>query len=399
MIPSSAISSASEPASPGRPRVLLVGGPDVDARIDLMRSLEHDFEVSALGTDPLLASTFAASGFRYRHYRMSRGVNPIMDASGLWQLVRIFRMEAPDIVHTFDTKPGVWGRLAARIARVPVVIGTLPGLGSLYATPGRRGKLVRLAYQPLQTLACRLADRTIFQNGDDAREFQKRRVVARRKTVVIGGSGVRTDVLRPQTDPATAEYRSELGLPEHGLIVLTVTRVLRSKGVLELARAAREVRLQDPSIRFVLAGPADDQSMDALTAGELDELRDALTWIGPRRDVQRLLALADVFVFPSFYREGIPRALLEAASMALPLIAADVAGSREVVEHGVNGLLIAPRDAHAIAEAVLRLAREPDLRARFGMQARTRAIAEFDLAAIAARTASLYHELLPQGSA
>jgi glycosyltransferase involved in cell wall biosynthesis len=375
--------------------VWLVGGPDVDARIDLMRSLSSDFEVCAAGTDPRLSASFAESKLRFRHYRMSRGVNPVLDAYGSWQLLRIFRAERPDVVHTFDTKPGVWGRLAARIAGVPVVIGTLPGLGSLYTPTGWKGTVVRFVYQPLQALASRAADRTVFQNTDDAHEFERRRVVPRGKAMVIPGSGVRTELFCPAVGAAEAAYRAELGLREGGLVVLMVSRVLRSKGVLELARAAHAVRREDSAIQFLLAGPSDAESLDALTAAELQELRNAITWIGPRRDVKRLLALADVFVFPSFYREGVPRVLLEAASMALPLVAADVAGSRDVVEHGVNGFLVPPRDSPAIAEAVLRLAREPELRARLGAQSRRRAVAYFDLAVIAERTTSLYRELLP----
>jgi glycosyltransferase involved in cell wall biosynthesis len=375
--------------------VWLVGGPDVDARIDLMHSLSSDFEVCAAGTDPGLAASFAESKLRFRHYRMSRRVNPVLDAYGSWQLLRIFRAERPDVVHTFDTKPGVWGRLAARLAGVPVVIGTLPGLGSLYTPTGWKGALVRSVYQPLQALASRAADRTVFQNTDDAREFERRRVVPREKATVIPGSGVRTELFCPPAAAAEVAYRAELGLREHGLVVLMVSRVLRSKGVLELARAAREVRREDSAIQFLLVGPEDAESLDALTAEELEELRNAITWIGPRRDVKRLLALADMFVFPSFYREGVPRVLLEAASMALPLVAADVAGSREVVEHGVNGFLVPPRDSPAIAEAVLRLAREPELRALLGAQSRRRAVAYFDLAVIAERTTSMYRELLP----
>jgi glycosyltransferase involved in cell wall biosynthesis len=377
------------------PRVWLVGGSDVDARIDLMQALRDEFEIGAVGSDPRLVARFEAADLRYRSYRMSRGVSPMDDLWGLWQLVRLFRASRPEIVHTFDTKPCVWGRLAARLAGVPVIIGTLPGLGSLYSTGGWKSRLVRLPYQALQTAACRLSDRTTFQNQDDAREFVRRRVVSRRRTTVIRGSGVRTDLLVPGPAGDDAAYRRELGLPDEGLVFLTVTRVLRSKGVLELAHAARTVRDVDPSIQFVLAGPADQESMESLTAAELEELEDSVRWIGARSDVKRLLELADAFVFPSFYREGIPRALLEAASMAMPLIAADVAGSREVVSDGVNGFLLRPRDAGAIAEAVLRLAREPDLRARFGAESRRRALAEFDLAVIARDTAALYRALLP----
>src|SRR5262245_8706363 len=143
---------------------------------------------------------------------MTRGVTPLRDVYSVWQLVRIFRSERPSVVHTFDSKPGIWGRLAARVARVPVVIGTLPGLGSLYATPSWRGRLVRLIYQPLQTLACRWADMTTFQNEDDAREFERRRVVRAGQAFVIPGSGVSTDVFVPADQETIRTLRTELGL-------------------------------------------------------------------------------------------------------------------------------------------------------------------------------------------
>ena len=173
-----------------------------------------------------------------------------------------------------------------------------------------------------------------------------------------------------------------------------VSRIVRSKGVLDFAAAGRIVREADPGITFLLVGPADTDSLDALTPGELEGLEASVTWIGPRRDVKELLALSDVFVFPSFYREGIPRVLLEAASMGLPLVAASGPGSNDVVEDGVSGVLVPPKDPAAIADSVLRLANDPALRARLGAEARERAIAQFDLSVVAERTRSLYEALL-----
>ena len=378
-----------------RPIVCLVGGPDIDARLDLMRLLSRDFDVCAVGTDAHLTALFANAGFRYRHYRMSRLVNPALDAYAVWRLVRIFRAERPAIVHTFDTKPGVWGRLAARLAGVPIVVGTLPGLGSLYANPNWKGKLVRLVYQPLQALACRWADLTVFQNADDARELKQRGVVPPSRAAIIPGSGVRTDVFAPtRRHGAERGLRAELGLPVSGIVVAMIARILRSKGVLEFAAASRAVRRIDSGITFLLVGPADTDSLDALTAEELNELRGEVTWVGPRSDVKDILALADIFVFPSFYREGVPRVLIEAASMALPLIAADGPGSRDVVEDEVNGLLVPAKDPGAIADAVLRLARAPELRVRFGERSRERAVSRFDLSVVAERTSTLYQALL-----
>jgi glycosyltransferase involved in cell wall biosynthesis len=378
-----------------RPAVCMVGGPDVDARLDLMRALSSHFDVSAVGTDARLAASFAEAGFRYRHYPMSRRANPALDAYGVWRLFRIFRTERPTIVHTFDTKPGVWGRFAARLARVPFVVGTLPGLGTLYTNPNWKGKLARLVYQPLQALACHWADLTLFQNADDAREFERRGVVPRGRAAIIPGSGVRTDVLaRVSSDRTAPVRRAELGLPRSGIVVAMISRIVRAKGVLEFAAAARAVHRTEPHVHFLLVGPADTESLDALTAAELQELRDDVIWAGPRNDVKEILALTDIFVFPSFYREGIPRVLLEAASMALPLVATDGPGSRDVVEDGVNGFLVPPKDAAAIADAVVRLARAPELRARFGARSRERAVTRFDLSVVAEQTRSVYQHLL-----
>jgi glycosyltransferase involved in cell wall biosynthesis len=359
-----------------------------------MRHLLSGFDVWAVGTDLSLSESFARQGMRYRDYRMSRGVNPLADAAAVRELTRIFRAERPDIVHTFDTKPCVWGRIAAKAARVPVVIGTLPGLGSLYAGPARRTRILRLAYQPLQTIACRISDLTIFQNDDDASEFVRRRVVAPRRVAIVPGSGVDTGEFVPPSRPPDAGARLALGLPTDGLLVVMVSRLLRAKGVLEYAAAARMARELDPTVQFVLVGPADAESVDPLTAHELEEVAAAVSWVGPRSDVNEILRLADVFVFPSFYREGVPRVLLEAASTGLPLVAADVPGSRDVVADGVNGYLVPPRDARAIGEAVLRLAASPGLRSSFGERSRELAVSQFGLAVVAARTGSLYRSLL-----
>ncbi len=241
-----------------RPKICLVGGEDVDARLDITAALSASFEICALGSEPGLAARFARAGVRYRAYAMSRRASPRRDLGTLWQLVRLLREERPDLVHTFDSKPSVWGRIAARLAGVPHVVGTLPGLGSLYTAGwgGWRAWLIRQVYQPLQTLACHLSDLTIFQNEDDAHEFTKRRVVPRDRTAVIPGSGVRTDVFEPRSPVAAgrerAELRAELGIRDDAVVVTMVGRVMRSKGVLDFAAAAR--RLGRVRAAVVLSG-------------------------------------------------------------------------------------------------------------------------------------------------
>ena len=179
------------------PKVLLVGGPDVDARLELMHCLKNTFSVSALGSEPNLYDRFLAEGFGYNSYHLSRSTNPISELLTVNQLWSLFQRLKPQIVHTFDTKPGVWGCLSARLAGVPIIIGTVTGLGSLYTNDRLTTRLVRMVYQILQKLACHLSDLTIFQNQDDARQFIATGVVSKQNAIVIPGSGIATDLFAP----------------------------------------------------------------------------------------------------------------------------------------------------------------------------------------------------------
>lgn len=376
-------------------RVVLVGGPDIDARLELMHCLRDSFNISALGSSPELRTKFSTEGFDYSAYRLGRKANPLSDLITVGQLLFILRRLEPDIVHTFDTKPGVWVRLAARLAGVPVIIGTLPGLGSLYASNGLKTRVIRFVYERLQTFACHVSDLTIFQNQDDAHQFVASGVVSEEKTAVILGSGVATGVYAPAevSKSERDQLRRELGIQPNAIVVAMVGRVIRSKGVLEYMAAAHEVRARHPNVRFLLVGADDHESLDRLSSEELAQLRQALTWPGPRRDIPVLLASSDIFVFPSAYREGVPRVLLEAASMGLPIVTTDSPGCREVVENGLNGFLVPVRDPSALREAIFRLVEQPELRQRFGRLSRQRAIAQFDISIVAEQTRSLYREL------
>ena len=383
------------------PRVLLIGGEDVDARIELMQSLADEFMLAAAGTSRALAERFAAKGFQYFYYPLGRGSDPFRDAYALRGLWRVLHHYRPHIVHTFDTKPCVYGRLLARLARVPTIVGTVPGLGSLYVNNGRgeeglKRRLLRGIYERLQRLASWSADLTVFQNRDSAQDFVRRSIVPLAKATIISGSGVRTELFDPAriSDAERKQARKELGVAEDALLVTMISRLIRSKGVEEFVTSAKEVRACAPRTHFLLVGPADDKSIDRFSPEEIAQLRQAVNWPGARRDIPRVLAVTDVFVLPSFYPEGIPRVLLEAASMALPIVTTRSPGCVDVVEDGVNGLLVPVRDGAAVSAALLRLVRDPDLRARFGQESRRRAIALFDLSRVAGRTREIYRALL-----
>ena len=377
------------------PRVLLTGGPDIDARFELMHHLSDSFDISALGSSPELRPSFLAEGFDYTTYRLNRKFNPLFDLLTLGQLVLILRKLDPQIVHTFDSKPGVWARLAARLAGIPIIIGTLPGLGSLYTNDRLKTRIIRSAYEKLQVIASRVSDVTVFQNSEDARHFVGSGIIPRHKTAIILGSGVSTAEYSPSSVSESERDKaiSELGVRPDAIVVCMIGRLLRSKGVLDFAAAARWVRNRYSNTQFILVGPDDRESVDRLKPKELSQLRQQLGWRGPRQDIPAVLALSDIFVFPTAYREGIPRVLLEAASMGLPIVTTNSPGCREVVQDGVNGLLVRAHDADALGQAIIHLIEQPELRRRFGRQSRQQAVERFDISVVAEETRSLYQEL------
>jgi glycosyltransferase involved in cell wall biosynthesis len=213
---------------------------------------------------------------------------------------------------------------------------------------------------------------------------------------VINGSGVCTNLFDPETisHDERERLRKELNVPVDTLLVTMISRLIRSKGVMEFGAAARTLRRSQVPATFLLVGPIDVESTDRVTEAELSQLEDCVTWAGARDDIPIVLGISDIFVLPSFYREGIPRVLLEAASMALPIVTTDSPGCREVVEHGVNGLTVAGRDPDALSQAILHLMLEPEIRRRFGEKSREHVAARYDLARIADKTRSVYQELL-----
>jgi glycosyltransferase involved in cell wall biosynthesis len=378
------------------PKVLLVGGPDIDARLELMHSLSDRFEMSAVGSLPSLEDKFTKEGFSYYSYNLNRGVNPLADLNTFFQLITLFRRLKPQIIHAFDSKPCVWGRLAARFANIPVIIGTLPGLGSLYANENAKNRSIRFVYQELQRLTCRVSSLTIFQNEDDSRQFINTKIVPFQKSKVILGSGINTKYfcLSQLSENTKNKLKTEFNIEPDEIVVVMISRILPSKGVLEFIQSAREIQRINPKVHFLLIGGKDNESIDQLTEEEMIQLNQAVDWRGPRRDIAEILAISNIFVLPTIYREGIPRVLLEAAAMELPIITTNSPGCREVVENGVNGFLIPTHNAEALSNAILRLVKSPELCRSFGSISRQKMVQKFDINIISSQIGEVYEEYL-----
>ncbi len=327
-----------------------------------------------------------AAGCTVVPFDISRsGIAPWTEWRCWRRLVALYRKRQPDLVHHVALKPVLYGSFAARAAGVPSVVNALAGLGFLASSPSLKARLLR----PVVGRALRGAlrgehSRLIVQNPDDRAVLLSTGTVQAAQVLLMGGVGVALDEFAPGPEPP--------GPP----IVLLPARMLWSKGIGSFVDAARTLRHQGVQARFVLAGRADPENPAAVPVAQLQAWATAgvIEWWGHREDVADVLRQSAVVCLPSTYGEGVPRGLLEAAATGRPIITTDTPGCRDVVHHGVNGLLVPPGDAAAFTAAVERLLRNPELRARFGAAGRARAVAEFSEERPIRQTLQLYRELL-----
>jgi glycosyltransferase involved in cell wall biosynthesis/ribosomal protein S18 acetylase RimI-like enzyme len=356
----------------------------------LRRLAAEGHEVTGISAPGPHTAALEAAGIRFLPWRnATRAWNPLADARALAELVALLRRERFDLVHTHNPKPGVLGRIAARLAGVPLVVNTVHGL---YATPEDRLRK-RAAVLGLEWLAGRCSDLELYQSEEDLRWARRLRLARKGRSHLLG-NGTDTGHFDPARVPPerVAALRRKLGLPADALVVGAVGRLVVEKGYRELFAAARAVRRADPRVRFLAVGAPDLEKADAITEAELDRAAGDVLVTGWRDDVRDLLAVMDVFVLAS-WREGMPRSAIEAAAMGKALVLTDIRGCREVARHGREALLVPPRDPDALARAVARLAADPGLRERLGTAARRRTLERFSEAQVAERVVGHYRRL------
>jgi glycosyltransferase involved in cell wall biosynthesis len=311
-------------------------------------------------------------------------LNPFHDLAVFVRVLRLYAAERPDIVHQVTAKPILYGTLAARLCGVPAIVNTMTGLGFVFISNGLKARVLR----PLLKAALRLAlaaggSRTVFQNEDDLKLFVGGGLIDEGQAVLIRGSGV--DVRR------FAPLPEREGIP----LVVLPARMLWDKGVKEFVEAARLLKAQGVRARLALVGEGDAHNPAAVPEETLRSWKaeGAVEWWGAREDMGEVYAQAHIVCLPS-YREGLPKALLEAGACARPCVANDVPGCREVVRDGETGLLVAPRDAPALARALKQLIEDGEQRRRLGQAGRRRVEAEFSQERVGAAMAALYRGLL-----
>jgi len=337
----------------------------------------HGFEVTVLSSPgPLLDRLAAAEGVGRVGVPISREISPLSDLLSLARLVRALRALRPDVVDVHTLKAGLLGIVAARLVGVPVRIYHVHGLRHV-TTTGLRRALLRTC----ERLTSRLATRVLCVSRSVARAALAEGLVPAGKTsVLLGGSIAGVDAAERFVPPgagARRAARADVGLPPDARVLGFVGRLVRDKGVAELAAAWRALRESHPDLWLVVLGEREqgDPIPDALYGSLAGDPRVRLA--GYDRDTPRWYRAMDVVVLPT-YREGFPVVPLEAAAMGLPVVATEVPGCVDAVVDGATGILVPPRDVPALTAALRAYLDDPALRARHGAAARARVLRDFD---------------------
>lgn len=352
------------------------------------RAREAGADVWVMTSPGPFAEKLRREGFRVIPWKVSRAsLNPLREFGAFLQVLKAYRELRPDLVHHFALKPVVYGGLAARVYKEISCVHSIVGLGSAFTTEHRTMYFVRWLLVLLLRTALKRKDATcIFQNQDNLNDFVRSEIARADQAVLIRGSGVNMRQFVPRPEPR--------GVP----VVILPGRMLLEKGVREFVAAADLMHAQGVSVRFALVGEPDADHVTSIPVSQLREwdASGVVEWWGQQDDMREVFARSNVVCLPS-YGEGVPKALIEAASCGRAIVACEVPGCREVVRHGENGLLVPVRNPEALAHALTTLIHDAALRARMGCRGREIAVSEFAEDLVLSQVIEVYRNLLEHG--
>jgi glycosyltransferase involved in cell wall biosynthesis len=339
-------------------------------RMDLIRHLLLSFDVLIIAPKDDFAEELKKAGCSYLDIHFNnRSENPMRDYALFKSLERIYRAEKPDFIFHYVIKPNIYGSMAAARCGIQSV-AVITGLGYTFDRHNWLNRIVSFLYRK----ALKKASEVWFLNQEDANLFVQRKLVSAEKIKILPGEGINTDHFFPQANKPVARSKA--------FQFLMGTRLLRSKGVGVYVEAARILKNKHRDIRFELIGFFEKNHPDSISESELRhwQKKGIVHYGGFARDVRIFLRQADCFIFPSFYHEGIPRCLLEAAAMEVPIITSQNTGCKEVVQEGVNGFLSAPNNATDLAARMEEMmALTNSQRSEMGKQGRKLVTAKFGI--------------------
>lgn len=327
----------------------------------------------------------AGSGFQLHRLDLRRyNINPFGELRSCWQIYRLYRHIRPDTVHLVTIKPVLYGGLTARITGIPAVVSAISGLGFAFSGDSLKSRIIGRVVAPLYRFALEhRTQRVIFQNDHDRMTLENLGINLDGKAEMIRGSGVDLEIYKP-----TAE-------PEGPVIIIVPSRLLHDKGIREFVDAARILKNEGSTARFVLVGDAPARNPGSIPQNTLAAWKNegVVELWGFRRDMPDVLRQSHIVVLPSYYREGLPKALIEAAACGRPVVTTDTPGCRDAIIANKTGLLIPARNVPALADAMRRLISDQTTRLRMGIAAREYAEEAFSIDHVTHRHLEIYRAL------
>lgn len=342
------------------------------------------YYVTIVTNDTGKLSEIEKLGLKVINLPMSRsGMNLFQELNTLWFLFKLYRREKPDIVHHVGLKTILWGTLAAKWAHVKGVVNAVSGLG-IFFSEDNKSLVSRVLPKVLRYSHNQKNIAVIFQNDEDKELFLKNNIIKPDQAKYIKGSGVDLKQFCYTPEPSTGKLK-----------VLLTARMIEEKGIFILTQAAEKLRdkYQD-KVEYLLCGGLDDNPK-AIKTEELDAVCDGtyIKWLGYRTDVLKLLKDCHIVAFPSYYKEGLPKSLIEATAIGRPIITTDNIGCREAVVDGYNGYLIPIKNSDALAKKLDILLSDGNLRKEMGQNSRKLAEKDFSIDEVIRRHLDIYREL------
>lgn len=343
------------------------------------------WDVTIVTADTGRLKDIEAKGLKTINLPMSRsGMNIKEELGTMWFLYNLYKREKPDVVHHVGMKTILWGTLAAKFAKVNGVVNAVSGLGGFFAEDNK-SMLAKVMPKVLKFSHNRKNLLVIFQNNEDRAMYVKKGIIEDGQARFIKGSGVNLKEFCYTPEPTEGKVK----------IILTA-RMIVEKGVFLLTEAAEKLRKEyEDKAEFWLVGGIDDHP-GAITKEQLDAVCDGkyIKWLGYRTDVKELLQQSHIVAFPSYYMEGLPKSLIEAAAIGRSIITTKSIGCKDTVDDGVNGFLIAPKEVEPLVEKLRLLIDDAALRQKMGKASREKAERDFSLDVVIERHLNIYNELI-----
>ena len=336
-------------------------------RLGLIKALQKEgYKLVAIAPKDSYSKKLEKKGIKVFDIKMNnKGTNPIEDLKLIIDYVNIYKTLKPDLVLSYTIKPNIYGSIAAGILKIPV-ISNISGLGTVFLNDSMTSKIARNLYK----IGLKFPKRVFFQNGDDRDLFIKYKLVDPKKTDLLPGSGIDTNKFAPR----------EMQRDDKKIKFLMIARRVGDKGLYEYLQAAETIKKKYKNVEFLLLGAFYPRNPTAITKKELNKWihRGIINYLGESDEVYKEIEKVDCVVLPS-YREGLSRVLLEASSMAKPIVTTNVPGCKEVVKEGINGFLCKSKDYKDLAhkmEKIINLSEKE--RKMMGRKGREKIVKEFD---------------------